>query len=430
MTVERETPNYAPVYWSKIPKIPAFLMRHVKQIRADGWLVLMRNIVTLLSLLPALPVVILIRLLRPFFVIRLGKLRSNGIGHFAANTEVYLCECDAGINRPQKPFIDIWFNTPIVSNMQLNKMWKRTLNVLPAVIIRPLYLLNLLLPGGRAHIIFCNDCQRDVNNVLERFSPHLSFLPHEEAQGQSSLREMGVPEGHPFVCFHARDPVYLEKLYPNFNTRYHDYRNSNINNCVLAAEELSIRGYYTIRMGSLVKDDLKFSNPKIIDYATNGHWSEFMDIYLGARCTFFISSGSGIDAIPEIFRRLHIFVNIVPVERAHSWNSRHLFITKKHWLRDEHRFMTFHEIIKSGAGRFLRTQQFEAMGIELIENTPEEIAALAIEMDERLKGTWQTEKEDDELQQRFWSLFPKSELHGVIKSRIGTEFLRAYLDLL
>ena len=51
-------------------------------------------------------------------------------------------------------------------------------------------------------------------------------------------------------------------------------------------------------------------------------------------------------------------------------------------------------------------------------------------MDERLKGTWQTTEEDEELQQRFWSLFRKSELHGVIKARIGGDFLRQNKDLL
>ena len=75
-------------------------------------------------------------------------------------------------------------------------------------------------------------------------------------------------------------------------------------------------------------------------------------------------------------------------------------------------------------------RQYEEDGIELIENTPEEIESLAIEMDERLKGTWHTTYEDEELQKRFWDVFPKSELHGEIKSRIGSEFLRENRDML
>lgn len=430
MTVARGTPNpVQSAYWRKVAR---FLKRQVQQVREGGWPVFWRKVFELfklLLLLPfAMPVVLLIRLLRPIIVIRIGRLICERIGHFAANTEVYLCERDAGISCPRQRFIDIWYRwynlTSVCSNIQLDKMWGRTLIILPAVIAHPVYRLNLLLPGAKAHIIPCDDCQRDVHNVLERFPPHLSFLPKEEEQGRACLRAMNVPEGAPFVCFHARDSVYLKTIYKKFDASYHDYRDSNIRNYLLAAEELTRRGYYAIRMGSVVAEALNISNPMIVDYASNGQRTDFMDIYLGAKCHFFISSGTGIDSIPEIFRRPHMFVNLLPLERAHTWNATHVFIPKKHWLRSEHRFMTFREIIDSGAGRFMYTQQFEQCGIELVENTPEEIAALAIEMDERLKGTWRTIDEDEELQRRFWALYKPSELHGKINSRVGADFLR------
>ena len=51
-------------------------------------------------------------------------------------------------------------------------------------------------------------------------------------------------------------------------------------------------------------------------------------------------------------------------------------------------------------------------------------------MDERIKGTWQSTEEEEELQQRFWSLFKPSELNRVFLSRIGAEFLRQNRELL
>ena len=47
----------------------------------------------------------------------------------------------------------------------------------------------------------------------------------------------------------------------------------------------------------------------------------------------------------------------------------------------------------------------------------------AIEMDERLNGTWETTGEDKELQQRFWALFGSDKLKSP-DLRIGTEYLR------
>ena len=54
--------------------------------------------------------------------------------------------------------------------------------------------------------------------------------------------------------------------------------------------------------------------------------------------------------------------------------------------------------LNSGAGSFVRSEQYERLGVRVVENTPQEIAALAVKMDERLKGTWQVTDDDEELQ--------------------------------
>jgi putative glycosyltransferase (TIGR04372 family) len=182
-------------------------------------------------------------------------------------------------------------------------------------------------------------------------------------------------------------------------------------------------------MGAVVKEALTTSNPKILDYATRGR-TDFLDVYLSAKCAFFVSSGAGIDDVSRVFRRPLLFVNFVPLEYAHTWFPDGLFIPKKLWLTGESRFLRFREILESGIGRFLKSEEYERDGIEVIENTPEEILAAAVEMDERLKGTWETTEEDEELQRRFWSLFEGSELHGEIVSHIGAEYLREYRELL
>ena len=92
--------------------------------------------------------------------------------------------------------------------------------------------------------------------------------------------------------------------------------------------------------------------------------------------------------------------------------------------------MTFKEIFESGAGRFLHTEKYNKLGIELIENTPDEILDVSMEMHHRLNNTWETTEEDEELQKEFWRQFPKSELHGEIHARIGSDWLRKNRELL
>ena len=92
--------------------------------------------------------------------------------------------------------------------------------------------------------------------------------------------------------------------------------------------------------------------------------------------------------------------------------------------------MTFREIIESGSGKYLHFESFEQQGIELIENTPEEIRDVVTEMDERLNGTWETTEEDEELQRRFWSLFEPNEFNSVFRCRTGTKYLHQNKELL
>ena len=403
-----------------------FIRRPAGEIYIGGWPALLREGLVFLALPLAFPVVLIIRALRPLVLIRFGQLASERIGHFAANTELYLCERDAGMDSQRA--IDVFYHTYQVCNQQLKKMWDRTLHV--SHLACPLDSLNRLLPGGESHVIpWPPSGDRDIHGLLPRTPVHLSFTPEEERRGLASLRGLGIPDGAPFVCFHARDSAYLSAVQPKKNWHYHEYRDSNIHNYVPAAEELTRRGYFAIRMGAIVKEALPSTNPMVIDYATKSR-NDFLDIFLSAKCRFALGCPSGITCIPMIFRRPVAYANFVPLEYALTWGPNDLFIPKKLWLLEERRFLTFREILSSEVGRFLQSEQYEQMGIEVVENTPEEITALAVEMDERLKGTWQTTEEDEELQRKFWSLFKPSELHGTIVSRIGAEFLRQNRELL
>ena len=382
-----------------------------------------------LALLPvSLVVILLVRAIRPMVLVRIGRLTASRIGHYASDTELYLCRRDAG-EFGRRTF-DVFYHGKYICNGQLKMMWDRTLRLVPfgAVIDR----MNRQLPGGDEHIVpmpTWTHYGQDMFKLVGRTQPHLSFTPEEERLGDSQLRGMGIPENAPFVCFHARDPAYLNETRPSNDWRYHDYRNSGISNYVPAAEELARRDYFAIRMGSVVADAIHTDNPRIIDYAAT-HRTEFLDVFLSGKCRFYLGSHDGLFELAASFRRPIAMVNLVPMEHAPTWGTNDLFIPKKLWLWERRRFMTFREIFDSEVAAFRATQPYEEAGIEVIENSPEEITDLAAEMDERLKGTWQGIEEDEELQARFWALFKVRRNHGPIVSRIGSEFLRQHRELL
>jgi putative glycosyltransferase (TIGR04372 family) len=340
---------------------------------------------------------------------------------------MYLCERDAGMQG--EGAIDIFYPTRHVSNRQLAKMWARHLRIWRFA--RYADMLSRLLPGRDAHIVNMPS-DRDLYNFYATTGPHLGFTAQEERLGQEALRRLGVPEAKPFVCIYGRDSAYLKKVQPEgkVNWDYHDYRDMTIRNFLPAAEELTKKGYYIIRVGSVVEEALETQNPMIVEYSTSGLRTEFLDIYLCAKCSFFLGVSGGLVAVPMVFRQPIVYVNCIPLEYVFASSPQDILIPKKLWLRGTQRFLTFREILESGAGRYLHAEDYERAGIDIVENTPEEIAAAALEMDDRLGSRWQSTEEDEELQRRFRALFKTSEINGEFNARIGAGFLRQNRQML
>jgi len=390
----------------------------------------------------SIPTVIIIRLIRPWFLIRWYEIRTNRIGHFAKETELYCCRHDAGIDTPSQRHIDFFYLNKLVCNKQLEKMWRRRLIILPAWLLHPLFrinrFINIFLSGGNCHEImrpYVINRMRDIHNLLERFQPYINFTDEEELKGKKILTEFGIPEDAKFVCLLVRDSGYSNrhKEYESHEKwSYHNYRNGDIDKYVLAAEELARRGYYVFRMGVNVLKPLKSSNPKVIDYATLGMRTEFMDIYLGAKCRFCISTTAGFDEIPIIFRKPIAYTGCVPIAFIETHNKETLILTKHHINKRNQKELTVSEIFSSNVAVSISTNEFKKNEIELKENSSEEIKDLVVEMEERLTGCWNETEEDLLLQKKFWSIFEeninqlklKLLLHGKIKSRFGAKFLR------
>jgi putative glycosyltransferase (TIGR04372 family) len=138
-----------------------------------------------------------------------------------------------------------------------------------------------------------------------------------------------------------------------------------------------------------------------------------------------------MSVIPEIFRIPVIYTNwtLIGLLITSSTTVSGLVIFKKFYLKKEKLFMTFSEIMNLEFGGRDTNEIFASLNLELIENTPEEIRTVTIEMDERLNGTWQTTPDDEELQKRFWALFGPDKLKSP-DLRIGAEYLRDNQELL
>ena len=371
----------------------------------------------------ALPFVLLMRILYPFVVVRIFVLDLGRIGHILPQFEMYVCLHGAGSDCPRN-FDICCFKKGGIANYQIKKMVERVIPIHPFAFW--VDKVNKRIPGWEKHSISRGN---GLNyDLAGKTSPNLSFTEKELHQGQEELKRLGVPQDNFFICFHAREAAYLNTHQPQINWEYHSYRNADINNYVPAVEHFVSKGYFAIRMGRFVSKELKADNPKIIDYGAKGG-TDFLDMYLSAHCRFFIAGSDGLALMPTIFRRPVVWINFIPFSAIYIILKGQLFIPKKLWLLKENRMLTFDEMLNTKVASYGRTEDFQKAGIEVIDNTPEEIIDVSMEMEERLNGAWNETEEDKELQQRFREIVGggnKRKFFGAI----GTKFLKQHKELL
>ena len=373
---------------------------------------------------------IIIRFLGLFFIIRVKQLRSPIIGHFAANTELYLCEKDKNINFPSKKYLDLFYLAPLqtISNEQLLKMWKRKINILPWQLLRGIDLLNNAIPGGSKHNIEnISGHGYDTKNLLDKTKVHLTFTKEEDEKGKKFLKKIGLKKNDNFVCLIVRDELYnkkfKEKNLGDFN--YHNYRNCEINNFLKTCNYLNKKCFYIFRMGKIVKKKFKINNKKVIDYASNGMQSDFLDIYLGAKCSFWISTGTGLDALASVFRKPVVFTNEIPIKFIRTTKSNSIFIIKYIKYLSNNRKLSLKEISENKLDAALKEEQFIKKKTKVCENTQIDILDATKDFYKIYFKKKKLNKKDKILQENFWKKFPyEQNLHGEIKSIISPSFLR------
>ena len=423
-----------------------FFIKHFLQIKKGGIKTFLKKLIRLLSIffqlpiyLISIPIFIIIFLIKPWYLIRWNQLRASRIGHFAVNTELYCCERDANINFPKQKYKDFFYLSSYISNKTLEKMWRRSITILPQWLVKPIHMISnfFYFILGKKNIHEINNPTNgywDTHNLIDKFNSHINFTEDEEIEGKEILEKIGLPKNAKFVCLMVRDEGYLNRYSEQENSArwdYHNYRNGDINKYVMAAEELAARGYYVFRMGTNVKKLLKSSNNKIIDYANSATRSDFMDIYLGAKCSFCITSACGFDGIPVIFRRPIAYI-VVPIGLCFPISKNFLLLTKHHVNSLTQKELSISEIFSSNVGMAYSMKEFKDNNIELHENTSEEIRDLVIEMDDRIKEKWHETDEDILLQKSFWLIFekcvnnldPHPEQYGKIKAKFSAQYLR------
>ncbi|MGD2179774.1 TIGR04372 family glycosyltransferase [Lusitaniella coriacea] len=279
------------------------------------------------------------------------------------------------------------------------------------------------LPNGETQIYYRLAATVQQQWEAEQRPPLLSLSDSDEARGWDCLEEMGVPRNAWFVSLHVRESGF----HKGWNQRYIPTRDADISTYTQAIESIVARGGWVIRLGDPTMKPLEKSIPQVIDYARSPFKSDWMDIFLCAKSRFFMGTNSGLCLVPPTFGVPCVLTNWTPIAvRPHV--GRDIFIPKLYWFEEEQRYLSFAEIIAPpiGYGQFVR--DFDLTGIEVVDNTPEEIDAVVVEMLDRQLGQLEYVQEDERLQEQFNTV--ALEAGSYRGSPIGRDFLVKYAELL
>jgi len=257
----------------------------------------------------------------------------------------------------------------------------------------------------------------------QRRPPLLSLTEEDEHFGAQVLKQLGLPADAWFACFHVREPGFWWK----WNRFHRATRDADILTYVEAMQAVVEHGGWVVRMGDATMKKLP-PMPGVVDYAHSALKSQRMDVFLAARCRFFVGVNSGLSLLPPTFGRPCVLTNFVPISVPLPY-AADILVPKLLRRRAEDRFLTFDEMFASGLAhvQFVKCMPED---VEVVDNRPEELREAVLEMlDELESGSSAAElPQVHELRSCYDSMVLRH--GGFLGSRLSGRFLLRHRHLL
>ena len=263
------------------------------------------------------PIILFIRIISPFLLICFGTIRSDRIGHFVFDSAEQV-----GRNLLNKKIKTV--HCYCLSDRICNKEWKKLISTKLYIFyfVKFLLIANKYIPGSSKHTIESSKFGSiDFEGLYYKYDCSFAFKEKKNKIGEDFLRSLGWDKHENIICLNIRDDAFLNDFDKKVDWRYHDYRNSNSDHFVKSIKWLLKQKFKVVRIGNIAKKRINITHPDFLDYPFCSRKNELLDIWLPSICTSCISTGGGIDAIPQIFRKPILFINKVPLDEFNFFNN-------------------------------------------------------------------------------------------------------------
>jgi putative glycosyltransferase (TIGR04372 family) len=271
--------------------------------------------------------------------------------------------------------------------------------------------LHWLAMSARTLIVEC------WRAVVAGTRPHLFALPDGlRRRGAERLAAHGIDPAGPIALFHTRTMDYLP------DETHHGHRTASIGSYEASLKRILAAGYQVLRIGEPGLETWERAPEGYLSLPDAFPGERWIDLYACGACRFMSAQNSGPLWVAAAFGNPALRTN-TPFEHLNLPYNDDLSLFKRYRRVGEDRFLTYREILDARLPGVFRDAEFEAMGVELVQNTPDEVDAATAEFLAKLDGTWSP---DPEKHTRFRSLGREYEAAIAREARFVSETLDFY----
>ncbi len=287
----------------------------------------------------------------------------------------------------------------------------------------PLFVDFLAVPDGRvlnrlpAYYII----QRQWET--EGRPPLLGLGDTHRRRGRRTLAALGMPEDAWFVSLHVREAGYHLEAAP---WDHNALRNARIEDYFPAIEAVTARGGWVVRIGDASMSPLP-PMERVIDYVHSGVRADWMDVFLCAGCRFLVGTTSGPYAVAFVFGVPVVGTNWFPLGYW-PYSTRDIFVHKLLRRKGDGRFLDIRRSVRPPLAGMHWPSYFEANGLEVVDNSADDITDAVVEMLDRFDGAVEYSAGDQRMQQEFKAMADFADFG--VNARVAAGFLRRHRFLI